>query len=363
MKEWSVMVKQGYLVLENGMVFEGWTYGTAGQVSGEVVFNTSMTGYQEVLTDPSYAGQIVVMTFPLIGNYGLSQDRFESRKIWARGFVVREACPAPSHYQQKWDLDGFLQEYSVMGLYGLDTRALTRILRSHGTMGGVLTTDGAHKDELVAQAKEAAGVLESGLVLEVTREKPEVFNAGGPKRVVLYDFGAKQNIINSLAARGCEVIAVPAKTSAGEVMDYRPDGIVLSNGPGDPKACGFAIQSVQSLLGKVPIMGICLGHQILGLALGGDTYKLTFGHRGANHPVKDLRSGKVYITSQNHGYALRADSLAGTGAETALINLNDQTVEGIVHPDYKAFSVQYHPEGAPGPEDSAYLFDDFVKAL
>lgn len=355
-------MKSGYLVLENGRVFQGTMIGNQSHISGEVVFNTSMTGYQEVLTDPSYAGQIVVMTYPLIGNYGLSPDRFESRKVWARGFVVREACETPSHYQNKWDLDTFLKDYGVMGLYGIDTRALTRILRSHGTMGGVLTADAGEKDRLVEEARGAAKVLESGLVLEVTRSGVETYGQGS-KRVVLYDFGAKQNIIESLVARGCQVMAVPATTSPEEILALKPDGIVLSNGPGDPKACGFAIEAVRSLLGRQPIMGICLGHQILGLALGGDTYKLTFGHRGANHPVKDLRNQKVYITSQNHGYALKADSLINTGAEVALINLNDQTVEGIVHQEKRAFSVQYHPEGAPGPEDSAYLFDEFVENI
>jgi carbamoyl-phosphate synthase small subunit len=344
------------------MVFEGSVIGKPGHVSGEVVFNTSMTGYQEILTDPSYAGQIITMTFPLIGNYGFSLNHFESLRPHARGFVVREACLAPNHHEMKWDLDSFLQEYGVMGLCGVDTRALTRILRSHGTMGGVLTTEAGDRERLVGEAREAPLVLESDLVRQVTRSRPETFGSGA-KRIVLYDFGTKQNIINSLVGRGCEVIAVPADTDAASVMALNPDGIVLSNGPGDPKACGYAIQAMKELLGRVPIMGICLGHQILGLALGGDTYKLAFGHRGANHPVKDLRNDKVYITAQNHGYALSAESLAGTGAEVVLINLNDQTVEGIEHKGLRAFSVQYHPEAAPGPEDSAYLFDDFIAML
>lgn len=355
-------MEKGYLVLENGQVFEGTVIGKPGHVSGEVVFNTSMTGYQEILTDPSYAGQIITMTFPLIGNYGLSERHFESARPAARGLIVREACAHPGHYEQKWDLDSFLKDYDVMGLAGVDTRALTRVLRRYGTMGGVLTAELGDLEGLIGEARQAPGVLESGLVQTVTRTKVEKFG-NGDTRIVLYDFGAKQNIINSLAARGCEVYAVPAAFTAQEAMELQPDGIVLSNGPGDPKACGYAVEAVQALLGRVPIMGICLGHQILGLALGGDTYKLTFGHRGANHPVKDLRTNWVYITSQNHGYAIKAESLEGTGAEVIHINLNDGTVEGIEHRDFRAFSVQYHPEACPGPDDSAFLFDNFIEII
>ncbi|MGE5397682.1 MAG: glutamine-hydrolyzing carbamoyl-phosphate synthase small subunit [Chitinophagales bacterium] len=355
-------MENGYLILENGAVFRGQVIGKPGEISGEVVFNTSLTGYQEILTDPSYAGQIVTMTFPEIGNYGFSEEHFESARPQARGFLVKNACTEPSHYQNKWSLNEFLSDYDIMGLEGIDTRALTRILRNYGTMGGVLTCDISNLDKLVATAKEAPQVLETGLVLRVTRSKIEQVGSGD-KRIIVYDFGAKQNIINSLVGRDCEVYIVPADTPAGEVMALNPDGVVLSNGPGDPKACTYAVEAVQTFLGKLPIMGICLGHQILGLALGGDTYKLTFGHRGANHPVKDLRNNKVYITSQNHGYAIDSASLAGTGTEVVLINLNDKTVEGIENRELKAFSVQYHPEAAPGPEDSAYLFDDFMTML
>ena len=355
-------MKKGYLVLENGMVFEGDVIGKPGHNGGEVVFNTSMTGYQEILTDPSYAGQIIVMTYPLIGNYGLNEKCFESRGVFARGLIVKESCCAPSHHLKKWDLDTFLLEEGVMGLTGIDTRMLTRILRVHGTMGGVLTCELEDRNALIQEAKQSSRILESNLVMQVTRSEIEKFGEGR-KRVAVYDFGSKRSIVRSLVDRGCEVYAVPANTSAEEVMELEPDGLVLSNGPGDPRACKYAVAEVKKLLGRLPMMGICLGHQILGLALGGNTYKLLFGHRGANHPVKDLRTRKVFITAQNHGYALHADSLAESGTRVIFSNLNDNTVEGIENPALRAFSVQFHPEATPGPEDSTYLFDEFVAML
>jgi len=355
-------MNRGFLVLENGMIFEGGIIGKPSHISGEVVFNTSMTGYQEILTDPSYAGQIINFTYPLIGNYGLSERHFESEGIRARGIIVREPCSTPSHHEKRWDLDSFLQEHGVMGLSGLDTRLLTRVLRNHGTMGGVMTFELTDRQSLVEEARQAVSVLNSNLVMQVTTPRIERHGEGS-RRVVVYDLGCKRNIVRSLIRRGCEVYVVPASTGAQEVKDLDPDGVVLSNGPGDPKACDYVIREVKQLLGQLPVMGICLGHQILGLALGGDTYKLPFGHRGANHPVKDLRTNRVFITSQNHGYALSSDSLQGSGARVVFINLNDNTVEGIEHPDLKAFSVQYHPEASPGPEDSAYLFDRFIGML
>lgn len=355
-------MEKGYLVLGNGMVFEGTVIGEPGHIGGEVVFNTSMTGYQEILTDPSYAGQIITMTYPLIGNYGLCEGNFESRGVYARGLIVRESCPTPSHYEKRWDLDSFLREQGVMGLSGIDTRMVTRVLRNHGTMGGVLTCELMELPALIEEARQAASVLESDLVMQVTRSSIERFGDGS-KRVAVYDFGSKHSIVSSLVSRGCQVYAVPADTPSAEVMELEPDGLVLSNGPGDPRACGYAVREIKQLLGQLPIMGICLGHQILGLALGGSTYKLTFGHRGANHPVKDLRTNKVFITAQNHGYALHADSLAESGTRVIFSNLNDNTVEGIENPGLRAFSVQYHPEAAPGPEDSAYLFDEFIAML
>ncbi|NLW43602.1 MAG: glutamine-hydrolyzing carbamoyl-phosphate synthase small subunit [Syntrophomonadaceae bacterium] len=355
-------MKKGYLVLENGMVFEGTVIGKPGHTGGEVVFNTSMTGYQEILTDPSYAGQIVVMTYPLIGNYGLSESCFESRGVFARGLIVKESCLTPSHHQKRWDLDTFLCEEGVMGLTGIDTRMLTRILREHGTMGGVLTCELTDRNALIEEARQSARILESNLVMQVTRSSIERFGQG-KKRVVVYDFGSKKSIVDSLVARGCEVYAVPANTNAEAVMELDPEGLVLSNGPGDPRACKYAVAEVKKLLGRLPMMGICLGHQLLGLALGGNTYKLLFGHRGANHPVKDLRTQKVIITAQNHGYALHADSLAESGTRVIFSNLNDNTVEGIENPALRAFSLQFHPEANPGPEDSSYLFDEFVAML
>ncbi|MGE5543404.1 MAG: glutamine-hydrolyzing carbamoyl-phosphate synthase small subunit [Bacillota bacterium] len=355
-------MKKGCLVLENGMIFEGTIIGEPGHVSGEVVFNTSMTGYQEILTDPSYAGQIITMTYPLIGNYGLSARHFESRSVHARGLIVRESCPTPSHYEKRWDLDSFLREQGVMGLSGIDTRMVTRVLRKHGTMGGVLTCELTDRAALIEEARRASNVLESDLVMQVTSSSIEKFGEGN-KRVVVYDFGFKHSIVSSLVSRGCEVYVVPADTPADGVMELEPDGLILSNGPGDPKACNYAVMEIRRLLGQLPIMGICLGHQILGLALGGDTYKLAFGHRGANHPVKDLRTNKVFITAQNHGYALYADSLEESGTRVIFSNLNDNTVEGIENQALRAFSVQYHPEAAPGPEDSAYLFDEFMAML
>lgn len=386
---------KGFLVLEDGTVFQGETFGATGMSPGEVVFNTGMTGYQEVLTDPSYCGQIVTMTYPLIGNYGVNPEDFESRRPFVRGFVVKELCQDPSHWQANQGLDAFLKHYGIVGLHGVDTRALTKHLRVQGVMRGVLVTadesappearaDLGAPGGLVAMAGvprvDFAGALATWLeeqitvartftiestVAQVTTDSPYSLSGanGGGKRVVVIDYGAKQNILRHLTALGCDLTVVPADTPARAILELQPDGVMLSNGPGDPKEVTSSIQTVKDLLQTdLPVFGICLGHQILGLAMGADTYKLKFGHRGANHPVKDYITGRVYITSQNHGYAINEDTLP-PDVEVTHRNLNDQTVEGMVHKHRPVFSVQYHPEAAPGPEESRYLFDRFIQSL
>jgi len=351
------------LVLEDGTVFEGKGFGAEGENFGEVVFNTGMTGYQEILTDPSYFGQIVTMTYPLIGNYGINPDDFESRMPFVLGFVVREFCEHPSNWRSEKTVDRYLKENRIPGICGIDTRALTRRLRNHGTMGGVIAT--GEDIDVADLQKRLAGhpdLTRKDHVLQVTiRESYTMPNDG--YRIVLMDFGAKLNIARSLHNLGCEVIVVPATATAEEVLAVDPDGIMLSNGPGDPADAHYAVKTVRELIGKRPIFGICLGHQIIGLALGGQTYKLKFGHRGANHPVKDLVSGRVHITSQNHGYAVDAGSIPQKDVVVSHINLNDNTVEGLRHRSLPLFSVQYHPEAAPGPWDSNYLFDQFIELI
>ncbi|SHE35034.1 carbamoyl-phosphate synthase small subunit [Desulforamulus putei DSM 12395] len=352
---------QAYLALEDGTVFTGKAFGATGEQWGEVVFNTGMTGYQEVLTDPSYCGQIVVMTYPLIGNYGINKDDFEARSSFVRGFVVKEACDRPSNWRVSNKIDEFLAREGVIGISGIDTRALTRRIRNHGTMRGVISTGTVDPRELVEKAKTCPYI--SGQELVPTVATKEIYTVpGSGHRVVLMDFGAKANIIRCLNNRGCEVIVVPPTTGVAEILALNPQGIMLSNGPGDPTDVPYAIKTVKELIGKLPVFGICLGHQIIGLAVGGKTYKLKFGHRGANHPVKDLASGRVYITSQNHGFAVDKESLPQDIA-VSHINLNDNTVEGLCHKRLPVFSVQYHPEAAPGPMDSEYLFDRFLVHL
>jgi carbamoyl-phosphate synthase small subunit len=351
------------LVLEDGTVFEGMAFGAKGEVFGEVVFNTSMTGYQEILTDPSYCGQIITMTYPLIGNYGINSEDFESRRPFCLGYVVHEFCEQPSNWRSGQTISSFLQEHGIPGIAGIDTRALTRRLRNHGTMGGVLASgDNLDLAVLQAQAKKPLNMGGPDQVLTVTVQDSYTMPNDG-KRIVLMDFGAKTNIAHSLHNLGCEVIVVPAQTTATEVLNLNPDGIMLSNGPGDPEGVPFAVETVKNLIGKKPIFGICLGHQIIGLAMGGKTYKLKFGHRGANHPVKDLVTGRVHITSQNHGYAVDGDSLTDKELLVSHRNLNDGTVEGLKHMSLPLFSVQYHPEAAPGPWDSDYLFNQFMDMI
>jgi carbamoyl-phosphate synthase small subunit len=355
------MPVQGFLVLADGTVFTGEAFGYLGCCHGEVVFNTSMTGYQEILTDPSYCGQIVVLTYPLIGNYGINAEDWESEGPRVAGFIVHEACPRPSNWRATGDIDHYLKENRIPALQGVDTRALTRHLRRHGTMRGILATGEVDVEELKTRAAMEPPLSGPKLVPVVTNKEPFTVE-GGERRIVLYNFGVKENIIRWLHRVGCTVIVMPARSTAAEILAARPHGVAISNGPGDPKDVPYGVATIRELLGKVPMMGICLGHQLLALALGGDTYKLPFGHRGGNHPVKDLSTGRVYITSQNHGYAVRAETLPGEVA-VSHINLNDGTVEGLRHRQLPIFSVQYHPESSPGPTDSEYLFHEFIQMV
>jgi len=356
-------VTSAVLILEDGKKYYGTGLGYQGTVLGEVVFNTGMTGYQEVLTDPSYTGQIVTMTYPLIGNYGITDDYAESNGPKVRGFVVREACKMPSNWRNEGTVDEYLSRHNIMGVSGIDTRSLTRRIRSLGTLRGAITTEEelvANPDSLLEQVRQ---MTTNGpeLVRTVTTEKVYHLPGQGPK-VVVMDFGIKQNILRMLQEYGWDVTVVPSYTSAKEIMALAPGGLFLSNGPGDPKDVPEAVATVRELMNVLPVAGICLGHQVIGLALGCETYKLKFGHRGANHPVKDIGSNRTFITSQNHGYAIDGRSLP-SNVEMTHQNINDDTVEGLRVKDRPIFSVQYHPEAAPGPEDSRYLFDQFTRLM
>ncbi len=343
------------LVLENGVKFVGKAFGQIGQTVGEVVFNTGMTGYQELLSDPSYAGQIVTMTYPLIGNYGLNLEDMESRALRLKGFVVRSACTVPSNWRCEMGLSAFLRRHGVMGFEGIDTRALTKIIRNEGTMRGVITTD------MGADAASLSDVFASldnrNVIRECTIDRPYMIEGSGA-HIAFLDMGAKRGLVRGFAQRGCKLTVFPAFSSAQEILAVNPDAVFLSNGPGDPKDVPEIIQTVKELIGKKPILGVCMGNQLLALALGGDTRKMKFGHHGANHPVKDMQSGRVYITSQNHEYVVCGLS---KDVEPSFINVNDKTVEGLVHKTLPIFGVQFHPEACPGPLDAGFLFDRFLR--
>lgn len=347
------------LVLEDGTYFPGEAFGQQGETVGEVVFNTCMTGYQEISTDPSYNGQIVTMTYPLIGNYGINEEDCESYKPHVQGFIVKELCDTPSNWRNRMSPEDYFKKNNIVGIKGIDTRALTQHIRQSGSMFGIISTECGNIDILLHRLQQKM-VEKRELVREVTT-KTVLHKPGTGKNVVVLDFGVKYNILRSLESRNCNVYVLPAFSSYEEIMEYNPDGILLSNGPGDPTDLAQIKPTIQKLLGKKPILGICLGHQLLGLALGGKTYKLKFGHHGGNHPVKDYVTGRCYITSQNHNYALETDF--SDDIYITHRNVNDGTVEGFRHKSLPVISVQYHPEAAPGPQDSAYIFDDFISMM
>ncbi|MDG0871377.1 carbamoyl phosphate synthase small subunit [Paenibacillus thiaminolyticus] len=351
---------QARLLLEDGTLFTGAGFGADGETTGEVVFSTGMTGYQEVLSDPSYCGQIVTMTYPLIGNYGITRDDFEAIRPHVHGFVVRRHELVPSNWRAEYSVDRLLKEYGVVGISGIDTRMLTRKLRHYGTMKGILTSG---SEPVEALMERLAGTESRTDQVELTSTKHIYSSPGEGPRVVLVDYGAKSGILRELTKRGCDVVVVPHDTTADEIRRLRPDGIQLSNGPGDPKNVPHAVNTVRELIGEFPLFGICLGHQIFALACGADTGRLKFGHRGGNHPVKELATNRCYITSQNHGYTVVEESVKGTDLQVTHINNNDKTIEGLKHATAPAFSVQYHPEASPGPYDSSYLFDQFLDMI
>lgn len=352
---------KAFLILEDGHIFTGTSIGSGKEVISEIVFNTSMTGYLEVLTDPSYAGQAVTMTYPLIGNYGVNFSDMESKKPWVKGFITRELSRTASNFRCEGSIQDFLEKHDIPGIAGVDTRALTKLLRGKGTMNGMITTDEHYDLEKILPELTAYQV--GNVVDEVTCREPSVLKGNG-KKVALLDLGAKQNIARSLNKRGCEVTIYPAHTPAEEILAAEPDGIMLSNGPGDPKSCTDIIKEIKKLYDSdVPIFAICLGHQLMALATGADTHKLKYGHRGGNHPVRDLKTGRVYISAQNHGYVVDTDKLDAAVAKPAFVNVNDGTNEGLEYVGKQIFTVQFHPEACPGPQDSAYLFDRFIEMM
>jgi carbamoyl-phosphate synthase small subunit len=352
---------EGILYLEDGTIFKGQGFGKVGTAVGEIVFNTSMTGYQEVLTDPSYAGQVVTMTYPLIGNYGVNNFEKESSKVHARGFVVKRPSTKASNYMSENSIDEMLKEMGVVAICDVDTRSITRKIRSTGALKCVISNEALSVEELKAILDREKSKEEHYMGEVSTKEIIHIEGEGS--RVALIDFGVKNNIVNNLIARGCDITIFPYNTTFEEVANICPDGVLLSNGPGDPKDVKEGIELAKKLIGKIPTFGICLGHQILSLALGGDTYKMKYGHRGGNHGVYDIELDKAFISAQNHGYAVDPESLKGKDIVVTHINLNDNTIEGIRHKELPVFSVQFHPEGAPGPTDTAYLFDKFITMI
>ena len=369
------------LALEDGTVFKGRSFTGHGEAVGEVVFNTSMSGYQEILTDPSYCGQMVTMTYPLIGNYGINAHDIESDKIQVKAFLVKEYQEYPSNWRSQKSLADYLESNKIPGIEGIDTRALTRHIRLAGAMKAALSTLDLDPDSLVERARQSPNMEGLDLVKEVTSQEPMLWQEGRPVeieggldqfqwpdqedtwRVVAMDYGVKYNILRSLERRGCNILMLPAHTDSETINRLEPHGLFLSNGPGDPAAVTYAVETIRDQIGKRPIFGICLGHQLIGLALGGKTFKLKFGHRGANQPVKDMSTGKVEITSQNHGFCVDIESLNDPDVELSHINLNDNTLEGLIHKKIPLFSVQYHPEASPGPHDATYLFDRFIDSM
>ncbi|CUS78771.1 carbamoyl-phosphate synthase small subunit [Candidatus Kryptonium thompsonii] len=358
-------MKKAKLALENGIVVEGISFGADGEAGGEVVFNTALTGYQEIITDPSYKGQILIFTNPLIGNYGVNYEDVESKSPQIAGLVVYEISKFYSNWRAVGSLEDYLRKHGVVGIADVDTRFLVRQIRDKGAMRGVISTVDLCDQSLIAKAREVPKMSGLDLASSVTTDESFFFNKddGSKFFVVIYDFGVKLNIMRSLKNLGCDVFVVPANADADDVLSLNPDGVVLSNGPGDPSALTYAVRNVKKIIGRKPILGICLGHQILALAIGGRTYKMKFGHRGSNHPVKNLISGGIEITSQNHGFAVDPDSMKEKDVEITHISLNDGTVEGMRLKNFPAFSVQYHPEASPGPHDSSYVFKDFVRMI